>query len=468
MASGISISGLGGGIDFGQITDAIVSERMRPVAQLQRKSADYSNRSASLKQLNGLLINLKKAAADLTKRELGTGRQATSSDSSVLSLSADATAVNGKFNLQVSRLATNLVQASRSYSAASATILPDGQTTATFELRKAGEGAGTEIVIDSSNNSLAGLRDAINAADADVTAAIVDVSGNNSFQLVLTSKETGAEGRVELVETSSTGTLVDLNLRRLDGAPDPLDFSGLDAELSINGLEITRSSNSIADAVAGLTLELKKAGSATVTVATNSAEVTGKLQAFINAYNAVQDFVLTQYKVDGEGRPSGALAGDATLRSVQQQLRHAVGAISSANGGALESLADIGIGREDTGKLTLDQKMLSEKLTDSLADVRSLLFGETESQKGIANNLDQLLGDLSDDINGTVQTAINGYKTSIDSIGKSVANQLASINSLRASLSRQFAVMDAAMGQLNSQSTALTTILKSMQPKDDQ
>ncbi|HYJ47155.1 MAG TPA: flagellar filament capping protein FliD [Pyrinomonadaceae bacterium] len=466
MTTGINFSGLGSGIDFGQITDAIISDRTRPITQLQQKSLTYSNRMGSLKQLNALLINLKKAASDLTNRELGTGHSATSSDSTIVSPTASLTADNGTINLQVTRLATTLVQASRSFSAESDPILPDGTTEATFELRKGGATSGTPITINADNNSLKGLRDAINTANSGVTASIVDVTGGGDFQLVLSSKETGAAGRVELAETSSTGTLAGLSLRRPDAPTDPTDFSNLNAALTINGLAITRSKNSIDDAVTGVTLTLKKTGSATVTV-TNSSDISDKLQIFLNSYNAVQDFVIAQYKADSAGRPTGVLAGDPTLRNVQQQLRSAVAGISASNGGTLQSLSDLGFGRDETDKLTLDQTKLDGKLNGSLEDVRDLLFGKTESQGGIANSLDQLLGGLSDEISGTVQTAINGYKSSIDRINKSVSDQTASINLLRDSLTRQFGAMDAAMGQLNGQSTTLTTILKSLQPSDN-
>jgi flagellar hook-associated protein 2 len=463
MTTSINISGLGSGIDFSKITDAIVAERQRPVTQLQIKSADYTNHMGVLKQLNGLLINLKAAASALTNRDLGTGRTAISTDYTIASSTASATASNGSLNLQVTRLASNLVEASRTFTAETDTVLAGGATEATFELRKGGATTGEPITINADNNSLEGLRDAVNAADSGVTASIVDVTGNGAHQLVLTSKETGAAGRVELVETSSTGTLADLNLRRLDTSPDPADFSNLDSQLSINGLSITRSTNSISDAVTGVTLDLKKTGAASVTVGNSSTDINNKLQAFVTAYNAVQDLALAQYKTDSTGRPTGALAGDQTLRTVQQQLRDALGAVSGDNGGALKSLTEIGIGRDTSGKLTVDQTTLGDKLTNSMEDVRDLLFGKTEAQSGMANSLDSLLGNLSDETSGTVQTAINGYKSSIASISKSVTNQSAIIDSLRASLTHQFAVMDAAMGQLNGQSTTLTTILKSLQ-----
>ncbi|MDQ3817575.1 MAG: flagellar filament capping protein FliD [Acidobacteriota bacterium] len=466
MLSGINFSGVGSGIDFNQITDSIIAERTVPVTQLQKKGATYSNRMSALKQLNALLITLKKAASDLTDRALGTGHSAVSNDYTIADASASPAATNGTINLQITHLATNLVEASHSFTSEIDAVLPGGVSQATFELRKGGATSGKPVTINSDNNSLKGLRDAINAADAGVSASIVDISGKGDYQLVLTSKDTGAAGRVELVETSSTGTLTALSLRRLDAPSDPLDFSNLDADFSLNGLTLARSTNSIDDAVTGVTLNLKHAGSASVTVTTSS-DIAGKLQAFVGAYNAVQDFMLTQYKTDSTGRPTGILAGDPTLRNVQEQLRQAVAGASATNGGALQSLSEIGLGRDDDGKLTLDQTTLADKLTASLDDVRALLFGKAENQSGIANSLDTLLGGMTDNISGTVQTAISGYQSTIDRISKSVSDQQARISSLRQSLTRQFAAMDSAMGQLNGQSTTLTAIFNSLQSSNN-
>ena len=465
MAS-INFSGVGSGIDFSQIVDAIVADRTAPVTQLQSKSSDYTVRASALKQLNALLVTFTQAADALSDRALGTGFDALSNDNTVATATASSTAAPGAVNLQVTRLATPLVQASRSYGSADAAVLPDGVTEATFTLRKGGAAAAEDpqITIDADNNSLTGLRDAINAAKAGVTASIVDVTGAGSFQLVLTSSATGAAGRVELVEQGATGALASLGLRRLDSPADPNDFSNLDASLTVNGLAVTRPTNTVADAVTGVTLNLNKVGSAVVTLRP-SADVTQKLQAFVSAYNAVQEFANTQYKPDGQGRPSGVLAGDPTLRSVQRQLRDAVSA--SAGDGPLKNLAELGVGRDEAGKLTLDTAKLNAQLTASRADVLALIRGEGDAESGVAQAVHSVAKNLSDGISGTVTTAIKGYQDSIKSIDKSVADKLASLGRLRASLAQQYAKLDAAIGQLNSQGTTLTNIFKSMQPKSD-
>jgi flagellar hook-associated protein 2 len=462
MASTVNFSGVGSGIDFGVIRDAIIAQRSVPITRMQSKVSNYGSRIGAFKQLNTLLASLTSASELLTDRDLGNGRNGVTGDSSVVTASASSAAALGSFDLSVTRIASALAQSSRAYGSSSAPVLVSPAVSATFELRKGGAATGTAITIDSTNNTLSGLRDAINAAGAGVTATIVDVTGDGTQQkLVLSSQETGAAGRVELVETTATGTLADLNINSLN--PADSDFTKLDAQFSVGGLSMTRSSNTISDAVTGVTINLKKAGSTSVTV-TQSTDIENKLRGFVNAYNAVQDFVAANYNKDATGRPTGILAGDATLRNVQQQLRGAYGAISADNGGSLESLSDIGItASDDDGHLALDSAVFNSKLQTNAGDVRALLYGATESQSGIFQSVHSLTSGMSDSTTGSIQTAISGYESSVKSMNSSISSKLESIARLRESLIRQFSTVDAAIGQINSQGTALTSIITSLQ-----
>lgn len=464
MANGISFSGIGSGIDFDVVRDAIIAGRSRSITRLQGKVSLYNTRIQSLTELNSGLAGLITATGALTDRSLGTGRAATSSDASVATATAaDGTAL-GQYNLQVTRLATNLTQTSRSYNSADAEILAGGATSATFELRKGGSGEGVQITIDSSNNSLEGLRDTVNSANAGVKASIVDVNGDGTGnRLVLTSDETGAAGRVELFETSSTGTQADLNITSAN--PSDGDFSKLDAQFSINNLSITRSSNTVSNAVEGVTFTLKNTGSAAVSVA-QSGEIETKLNSFVFAYNKIQESINAQYKTDEKGRPTGTLVGDSTLRSVQRQMRDAIRTVAGENGGTLENLTQIGVIVNEDGFLELDKDVLNKALKADSENVRSLLYGKTAGDTGIFQQIESIAKGLGDSITGTVQAAITGYETSIETINKSIDNRLEYINRLRESLTRQFAAADAAIGQLNGQGEALAGIIKSLEPRD--
>ncbi len=461
MASSVNFSGLGSGIDFGVVRDAIIAQRSKPVTLLQNKVSSFSNRIDALKQLNASLAVLTTAAEALTVRDLGAGRTATPVNTAVATASAASSAGLGNYNLNITRLASNLAQASRSFSSTSDPILAGGATAATFELRQGGSATGTAITIDSSNNSLAGLRDAINAANAGVTASIIDVNGDGTGQeLVLNSATTGASGRVELVETTSTGTLTDLNIRSLN--PPDGDFTKLDASLSVNGLGIIRATNTISDAIAGVTLNLKTTGTTNVAV-TESTDIEAKINSFVTAYNAVQSLIAKQYSKDASGHPTGVLAGDSTLRSAQTQVRDALGAVSDTNGGAFTSLAEIGVAADNNGVLSLDSAVFNAKLKSNPDDVKALLYGKTVSDQGVFQKFDVASKGLSDSISGSVQTAIVGYQTSITSLNSTITDRLAALDRLKTSLTNQFAAADAAIGQLNGQGTALTNIIKSLQ-----
>lgn len=464
-SSGVSFSGVGSGIDFGVIRDAILTQRSKPITLMQNKASDYTTRIDSLKQLNTALASLTTSAEGLTSRDLGTGRSVSTGDATILMASASSAANLGSFDINISRLATNLTQASRSFTSKTDPVLANSATTATFELRKGGAATGTSITIDSNNNTLEGLRDAINNANAGVTANIVDIKGDGTGnQLVLSSKDTGATGRVELVETTSTGTLTDLNIRSLN--PPDNDFSKLDASISLNGLAISRSTNSFSDAVTGVTFNLKKTGSTTVGI-TQSTEIENKLRGFIKAYNDIQDIVASQYKKDSKDRPTGILAGDPLLRSIQRELRDALGIESKNNGGTFTTLTEIGITRDNDGKLSIDSSVFNEKLKSNPDDVKALLFGKTSSDKGIFQNFHTVSSGMSDSVTGSVQNSIKGYESSLKNLNYNITSRLESINRLRTSLTKQFSVADSLIGQLNGQNTAITNVIKSLQNSSD-
>jgi flagellar hook-associated protein 2 len=463
MASIVNFSGLGSNIDFGAIRDAIIAGETKTVTQLQTTAGTYGTKVSTLQQLNASLASLTLAAKALVGDDLGTQNSATSSNTGVLSVSTGATASAGTFNVTVNRLASSLSQASNGFASKSATILPAGFTQATFQLQKGGAASGPTITIDSTNNSLQGLQDAINkATGGGVTASIVDVSGDGTQnQLVLTSTATGQAGRVQLVETSSTGLGSTLGMRSLNPPLATTDFSALDSSISINGLSIARSSNNVSDAVSGVTLNLQQTGTSSVTVAASS-DIQTKLQTFVSAYNTVQGLISAQYKPGSTGAPSGVLVGDPVLRNIQSQMREALNAISTSNGGSLQNLTDIGIGRDSNNLLTLDTKVLTTRMTSNSGDVIALLKG-VNGNTGLFGGIYTASNNLSDGVTGQVQTAITGYQSSIKSINKRVADQTDRINKHAAALTKQFAAVDAAIGQLNGQGTALTNMLTAMQ-----
>jgi flagellar hook-associated protein 2 len=139
-----------------------------------------------------------------------------------------------------------------------------------------------------------------------------------------------------------------------------------------------------------------------------------------------------------------------------------VNTISSTNGGIFDSISELGIRVADTGKISLDKDVLTEKMRSHPDDIRALLYGATATDTGIFHAIHTIAGGLSDAASGSVQNAITGYESSVKSMNNSIASKQEAIARLRESLIRQFAAVDAAIGQLNSQGTALTSIMTSL------
>ena len=142
-------------------------------------------------------------------------------------------------------------------------------------------------------------------------------------------------------------------------------------------------------------------------------------------------------------------------------MRSVVNKVASNNGGSLNNLTEIGITRDAQGKLTIDQDTLNNKLSDSLADVQALFAGKSTNQIGLSSSFKN----IGDNLKNSLSEAITGFDNSIKNIDKSIVAQQERLSALRISLTRQFAAVDAAIGQLNGQNSALSGVLKSLEPK---
>src|SRR5690606_10619710 len=198
--------------------------------------------------------------------------------------------------------------------------LTDGKYTGATFTQDGDEESGT-VTIDSSNNSLQGIRDAINAADLGVTATLISDGSDTPEHLVITSNKTG--------ETSSMKISVDGDpaLQALLGY-DPAGTQNLtqtsiaqNAKLTVNGIAITSDTNDVTDAIQGMTLDLKKVGETTLSASVNRSAVKDSINAFVKAYNDLNSQIDTLTAYDPETKKGGLLVGDGTTRTIQESIR---------------------------------------------------------------------------------------------------------------------------------------------------
>jgi flagellar hook-associated protein 2 len=233
------------------------------------------------------------------------------------------------------------------------------------------------VVLKAGDQSLQGIRDAINKANVGVSASIVSDGSAEPYRLVLTSNKTGANASMKIGVSGVDGADPDPAIAKLLGH-DPAGAQALNqtssaqsAQLSVNGIAVTSASNSVSDAIQGVTLTATQVGATTMTVAKDTATAQNNINGFVKAYNDLNTTIRGLTAYDPATKRGGALQGDATVRSIQTQLRQQLGG-ALAGSGKLNMLSQVGISFQKDGALAVDSTKLQKAMTDNFADVGAL------------------------------------------------------------------------------------------------
>ncbi len=454
----ISSPGLGSGLDISGIISKLMQVESQPITALQSKEASFQAKLSAFGSMKGALSSLQTAVATLKNGGTFTGKSAISSDSTVLTTSAASTAAAGSYSISVTQLAKfHAVRSNTNYAATTDTF-----NTGTLSIT-VGSGTAVDITIDGTNNTLAGIRDAINDADAGVTASIINDGTTN--RLVLASKTSGSAGAVTVAVTDS-GSGGTHALTTLASASLVTTQTADDANLTINGIAITRSSNTVTDAVDGLTLNLLKGtlaspGTATVTVAQNTGTVTTAVNAFVKAYNDAITQIKSSTAYDAANKKASVLTGDSTARSIQSQLASLVQAKVTGVAGGIARLSDIGISVKADGTLALDNGKLTTALADPDTDVATLFTQTTSGNEGIAVRLGTLLEGLIGST-GLINSRTDGITASIKDLRKRAETLNLRLAQVEKRYRAQFTALDTLIASMNQTSQYLTQQLANL------
>lgn len=374
--SGFSSLGVGSGLELDGLVRGLVSaERAPQEARLNRSRSAAQTTLSALGSLRSAVSGLTDAVRAL--QDLSVGVRVKSSDNAAIEARKEGEPDLGSFQLRVAALATAQSLATQVFEDADAElgagelVISMGEESVTLTL---GEGAST----------LRDVRDAINASELDVQAAVVR-DGEN-WRLLLTSGRTGTAG--ELTLTAGAG--VD---GRLASAAMDVTAAAQDAQFSVNGLELTSSSNQIDDVLPGLSLTLRGVtegdDSVTVSVSPDRDDVRTRLQTLVSRYNALVDNIRSAGRADPEGGNSGPLVGDSTLRAIQSQLS---GVFSARVDTGLEldpgqttfsTLLDLGLSTNLQGRASLAADKLTAALESDQAGVEALVSAFAERFTGV-------------------------------------------------------------------------------------
>ena len=358
----ITLSGFNG-VDFNSILNTVMQYESQPLTAMQDEQSKIQNKDSAFVSLAGMVSALQTQVTSLTSAASFLKVGATSSDTSIATVSAGDNGDVGQYQVSIAQLAKiQVTKSANGYSAPTDIAATGGSISFTI-------GGQTTAAIDiTSNTTLSELKQKINDQKSGVIASIVN-DGTN-YKLVISSRETGeANGFTinnSLVNSGGTG---------VSFAPGQSATAGnaqnaQNAQFNVNGIDIVSTSNKVTDAIPGVTITLLKAGDTIVDVSKDSSPIKDALKAVVSQFNKLRDF-------NGQ-QTNGALSGDTVLREVQKDIRQVLLGANS-NGGRYQYLAEIGLEFQSDGTLKLDESKFDDALNSNPDDVQKLFQGDTGS-----------------------------------------------------------------------------------------
>lgn len=413
MAGSISVSGLATGLDTASIISKMMELKRRPIDIISAKKDLYDVKLTELQSLNMKLLSFQSTVKNFSKSDNFLTKAPSFSNNNsadnneVVSMTANSTAASGSYSLTVESLATAEKEVSQGFDSETSQV-SRGNFYLTLGSTR------TDITIDSTNNTLEGLKDAINNSGAEVTATILDDGSSSSqYRLVVSGNSAGTSNTLSL-DHSGTGAVI----LGAGGVPDAtvVSFtesqSAADASFTLDGLSITRSTNSVTDLLDGVTLDLKSVGSGTVTIGSDSSEVKANVETFVEEYNDLINFITDQLYFDADSGETGVLFGNSAVLDLQNKMRMIISSQVPGLSGAYTTLAQIGISTNTiTGELQVDDGNLSDALIEDIQAVANLFIAAGSSD---ASGL-SFIGYTEDAEGGTYNVQVSGGTVQIES-----------------------------------------------------
>lgn len=444
----ITSSGAGSGLDVNSlVTQLVAAERSAQDARLVKVDTRLTTEFTALSQLKSSMSAFQTALAGLKNASTLIARKVTLSDDENLTATAATSAIAGSYSVEVEQLARVATLKSSVFTGGSSTVVGTGTLTLSL-----GSSSFT-VDIDSTSNTLAGIRDAINKAPTNTGVHATLLSGTTGSYLVVTGDKTGLANTVRITQNGGDGGLSQV----VYDPPNPSALTSIDAQdaiVNISGIPVHSATNVISDAIDGVTLNLKKQAPGTVetlTISNDDDAVKTKVNGFVTAYNALATQIATLRSYDAATQKAGPLLGDALLLNIEAQLRRTV---SGPVGGATEpytTLASVGIAFGTNGKLALDDTKFQAAMAANSTAVNTLF----SSPKGVATQLNTFLDEQLSTAGG-IATRNAGIETRRkDLLARQDALELR-MATIQARYLKQFTALDSLLSKMQSTSTYLT------------
>lgn len=444
VTSSVSSPGIGSGLDVNSIvTQLVAAERAAPDKRLSAASDKDNTTISALGTLKSALSALQTASKAMGSTGSLGKSTASSSDSSTFTASTTGGG-SASYSVEVVSLATASKISSGNYASASSEV---GTGSVTI-----GVGSSSFTVnLASGADKLSDLVSAINGAadNRGVTASII--TDNNGAHLVLQSQKTGTDNAVTLGSASTADGSSFIATSVVQAAANAL--------LRIDGSDVSSSSNTVTNAINGVTINLVKANPGvtnTLGIAPNATAAASAVQDFVTAYNSALSTIANLTRFDSTGQNNGALLGDSTAQNLMTQLRSIVGGAVSGSG-TYTMLSQIGISSSKDGTLTLDTTVLNNALSTDIGSVQKMF----STSGGIGMQMTSLLNDTLT-VGGSIDSKTQSLQNDLKDIAKQQTALDTRMNAEQARLLAQYSALDTLVATLKSTQDYLTQQLDNL------
>lgn len=438
---GISSFG-GNSIDAASIARQLAAaDRASPDRRLREAESTVTTKLSAYGTLKGQLAEFIQAMEGL--RGLTIGKTANPTTTDAITVSASASAQEGRFAVEVNQLARSASIASDPF-ASRDEVLGVGTVTLTV-----GTAPSVDISMNNGANTLEDLKNAINQTDLAVEATIIN--DGTGERLVLTGTETGSTQTISVVTTPAPGNP---DLSRLDTFTTLI--SPANAEISLNGLAISRETNQFSDVLEGITLTLKETTSSLETIEIKAdTSASGKaLDEFITAYNALGETIRKNTAFNQDTGAKGALLGESTLRSLQSALSSTL--LVQSDGPGFNSLVELGVRTDASGKISLSSDELEGAIETDPASVNAF-FEKLSDQM-------EATFDRFDGNDSLVAARIEGLESRLEAIDDQRERLNLRMARVEARYFREFSALDSLLAGMNQTQSFLSAQLGGLAP----
>jgi len=453
----ISFGGLATGMDTNALIDALMSAERAPLTRMEADKIWLNNRLAAFQEFDGKLNKFLTNIKSLGDRDQYYKRQITSSSEDFLTATPSNEALaNTSYQIEVDSLA----QVQKSYSNAVDGVGNDiGFSSKTDQILGTGgflisvDGEDHIIDLTVENNTLEGLMKAINDTEIGVTASIINDGTDSPYRLTLTGQTVGSSFTIDA--SGLTGGTESFNNFEVSQP-------ATQAHIIVDGLHIYSNTNTIKEAIPGVTLDLLMAesGSKTqISIDQDDRAVTNNINAFIAGYNEVVSFVTSQSTIgESEG---GILAGDSGLNAIKRHLQDMLTTLTG-NSGSFKALSELGLETQKDGTVTLNSETLGNAIDNDLDSLVSLLAGEEDGDGGLATTFNNYLETLTNSTNGLLAGRKTSISTNLTRIDDRIAQSELRLVKREETLKAQFLAMEQMVSVMNAQSDYLTQQMSAM------